>query len=271
MEEGRKGKAHRKLPIPLPNFLVPKITASPHRLQADVDVGRAVHGRKLGPHGGAEGRVRSPGPGRVADGAAHALDAAGARVRRGGPAEQGADARQVRRREQAGAVVEGAQAGELVGGPRDLEPRGGGVGIVRNDNVVPRVDVRPVYAQRAQRPHDHGGVPVAVKDARGADDAVVDVAAVVEDGAAAGAAADEADLLLVGQPAPHEAEVRLDPGVLVPAEDDARVVDVQEQDGGVGVRVLQQKVLGREVQVRVVDVRRVDLDARAGEAGPGVP
>ena len=53
------------------------------------------------------------------------------------------------------------------------------------------VDFGAGYAEATESAHDHLGVLVAVEDGGGADDAVVYVAAVVEDGAASRAAAYE--------------------------------------------------------------------------------
>lgn len=121
---------------------------------------------------------------------------------------------------------------------------------------------------------------VAVEDGRRADNAEVDVAAVVEDGAAAAPAAHKGNVaagggaghgVVDGGEVVEEAEVDLEPGVLVAADDYAWVVGVEEEDAGVWVRVLQQEVLCREIEVGVVAARRVDLDAACGVCGLRVP
>lgn len=101
---------------------------------------------------------------------------------------------------------------------------------------------------------------VAVEVGRRADDAEVDVAVVVEDGAAARAAPDKLDGTIRVCELGELGEVCFDPWVLVAPEHDARRVDIQEKDCRVGRRRLQQVVLDREVEERVGRVREVDLD-----------
>lgn len=141
---------------------------------------------------------------------------------------------------------------------------------------MPLVDARVWPRQRCQRPHNHFGVLVAVEALRRADDAEVDVAGIVEDGAASGSAAHQLD----GRIGPAGAgrllrnvreavQVDLEPGVLVAAKDDARGVDVESEDGGVGRRDLQEAVLDGEVDEGVVGAGRVDLDSVGGVRGWG--
>lgn len=73
---------------------------------------------------------------------------------------------------------------------RVREVRGSLLALVQHD-VVALVDAGAVHAVAAQGSHDHFGVFVAREDGGGADDGPVDVSLVVEDGAAAAAAADE--------------------------------------------------------------------------------
>lgn len=141
---------------------------------------------------------------------------------------------------------------------------------------MPLVDARVRPPQRCQRPHNHFGVLVAVEALRRADDAEVDVAGIVEDGAASGSAAHQLD----GGIGPAGAgrllrdlgeavQVDLEPGILVAAKDDARGVDVESEDGGVGRRDLQEAVLDGEVEEGVVGVGCVDLDFVGGVRGWG--
>lgn len=83
---------------------------------------------------------------------------------------------------------------------------------------------------------------VAVEGRRGADDGPVHVAEVVEDGAAAGAAADEVD---VG--GGQGAEVGFQPGVLVAADYHRGGVAVEEEEGGGWVGFGEEVVLDGEV------------------------
>ena len=135
-----------------------------------------------------------------------------------------------------------------------------GLGDVEDD-VVARVHGRAGRAEGVQGAHDHEGVRVAVEGRRRRDDAVVRVALVVEDGAAARAAADEVDARLWagGGRVAQEGEGRLDPGVLVAPDDDAGAVGVEEEDGGGGGGVGEEVVLDGEVEVGVGAAGDVDL------------
>ena len=110
-------------------------------------------------------------------------------------------------------------------------------------------------------PVEHGGR---------ADDGPVDVAGVVEDGAAAGATADEGDFLgrRWGQALGEERVVDFEPGVLVAAEDDAGGVGVEEEDGGGRGGGLEEGVLEGEVEEGVGGGGAVDLEG-GGEGGGG--
>lgn len=115
---------------------------------------------------------------------------------------------------------------------------------------------------------------VAVEPLRRADDAEVDIAGIVKDGASSGSAAHQLD----GGVGPADtgrllgnlceaAQVYLEPGVLVAAKDDAGGVDVEREDGGVGGRDLEEAVLDGEVEEGVVGLGGVDLDLVGGVGG----
>lgn len=249
---------------------VGRVRALPH---AHLHVRAAVHGDELVLDSPDEVTSRQA---HVPDPAPHALDPAGLDVRLGRRPEHAADVGHVGRVEEARAMVQRPQPGELIGRARDLEGRrgqgrgrgaavlGGNSVVIDDDDIVPLVHPRGPHVQGPEGPHHHLGVLVAVEARGGEDDAVVDIAPVVEDGPSAGAPADEGDLTAAAAIIPATAlaglgaeplkktEVHLQPGVLVPADDDAGVVGVQEEHGGLRVRVLEQEVLGREVEVGIV-------------------
>lgn len=145
-------------------------------------------------------------------------------------------------------MVEGAQTGEFVRRPGNLErvfcvcerfarARRQGDGVCRgrgHDDVVSTVDGHVWHAQLVKRTAHHLGVFVAVEVGRRADDGVVHVSLVVEDGAASAAAADEVDGIPAAVQRLQEREVDFKPRVLVAAYDDARAVGVKEEHVGVG-------------------------------------
>lgn len=122
--------------------------------------------------------------------------------------------------------------------------------------------IRP--AQCLQRAHHHFGMLVAIKDLGRADDAKVDIALVVKDGAAAGAPPDELHWGVCVASRGECREVCLDPRVLVAAKDDAGCVGVEEENGGVGGRGLQQMVFDGEVEEGVAGAGEVDLNFVGG-------
>lgn len=124
---------------------------------------------------------------------------------------------------------------------------------------MPAVDGHVLDAQTTERADDHLGVCVAVKVCGRADDGVIHVPLVMEDGAAPAAAADEVDGIVGAVWGSEEGEVDLEPGVLVAAYDYAGPVGVEEEDGRVGVCCLEEVVLDREVDVGRAGVGDVDL------------
>lgn len=127
------------------------------------------------------------------------------------------------------------------------------------------VDARRGPAEAPQRADNHFCVLVAVKGRRRADDAKVDVALVVKDGAAAGATPHELDRR--GCRGGEAREVGLDPRVLVAPKDDAGRVGVEHEYGGVGGRVLQEVMLDGEVEQRIAGAGEVDLRLVGGIDG----
>lgn len=95
----------------------------------------------------------------------------------------------------------------------------------------------------------------------------------MEDGAAAGPAADEEHtiIFIIGaDPVILQGlQVGLQPRVLVAADDDARAVYVQEEDAGVGRGIFKQEMLDGEVHEGVGGERLVDLMAGRAAAGEG--
>lgn len=86
---------------------------------------------------------------------------------------------------------------------------------------------------------------VAVKFCGRANHAKVYISAVVKDGTAAGASPDEGDVAACvglgvgdGGEVVEETEIDFQPGILVAADDDARVIGVEEQDVRIWMRVL---------------------------------
>ena len=71
-------------------------------------------------------------------------------------------------------------------------------------------------------------MPISAKDSRRADDAPVHIAVIMKDGATTGTATDQFDVLFFLQ----GGQVDFKPWVLVPANDDARVIDVEKEDVG---------------------------------------
>lgn len=133
------------------------------------------------------------------------------------------------------------------------------------------VDARIWSSEPFQRTHNHLGVLVAVEPLRRANDAEVDVARIVKDGASSGPPAHQLD----GGVTPADTgrllgnlrkalQVDLQPGILVAAEDDAGRVDVEREDGGVRRRDLEESVLDGEVEEGVGRLGEVDLDFVGG-------
>lgn len=131
-------------------------------------------------------------------------------------------------------------------------------------NVVPFVNLGLRHAEGLQGAYDHVRVLVAVEDGRRADDAVVRVSLVVEDGSAAAPATDEIHALRMADWVLEQREVDFHPRVLVAPDHDAGSVRVQEEDGRVGRALLQEVVLDGEVKVGVVAARDVDLGLARG-------
>lgn len=224
----------------------------------------------------------------VSDGTRDTADAASLDERLGGRAEEAGYAGQVGASQEAGSVVQRPQTSQLVRRARYLEGAaargcspGPGLGhaagkVVVDHNVMPAVDADARSAQRPEGPHHHLGVPVAIKRPRRADDAIVDVAQIVKHGAPAGPPPHQPDRRVCPSDfagalgdARQPVQVNLQPGVLVAAQDDARRVDVQHEDGGVRGRDLQQPVLDGEVEQRIGGPGHVDLRLVGAMAGGG--
>jgi len=179
-------------------------------------------------------------------------------------------------------MVQCPQARELVGRTRDLERPGqrairDGVGravrvlrvrgellvaLVEN-NVVALVDSGTVDVEFAQGADYHLGMLVPREVAARARDTPIEVALVVEDGAASGATAHQVDsanawrfrLHVLGGVVARcvqNAQIDLRPRVLVAANDYTWPVHVHEQDCAVWRRLPQYVILNGKVQVRVV-------------------
>lgn len=199
-------------------------------------------------------------------------------------------------------MVQGPGAGDLVRGAGHLERAGtAGVDCVHcsvrilgvrrallmslvKHNVMPLVDSGAVNAQATEDPDDHLGLFVARKVGARARHAPIQVAVVMEDGAAPGAPSHEVHVANVrrfcveghsaaaGCCAEH-AQIHLGPGILVPADDDARAVRVEKKHRRVGRRFPQDVVLDGQIQIRVFTARDVALhlvgrvDQPLGEGG----
>src|SRR5690606_25083888 len=100
-----------------------------------------------------------------------------------------------------------------------------------------------------------GEVLVAVEAAPlvGREEAEVEVAEVMIHGAAAGDPPHHMDAALLHQPG-----LDLLDGILVPADDDRRLVDVEEAALLAGIPVAEHVLLEREVEARIGDAAVVD-------------
>ena len=139
------------------------------------------------------------------------------------------------------------------------------------DDIMPLVDPGAFDAQAAERAHSHLSMFVAGEVSARTGDAPIDVALVVEDSAAAGAPSHKVDVAngrrfgVAEAPALarrdlEDAQIDLQPRVLVAPDDDARPVRVEEEHNRVGRRVSQNVVLDAEIHEGVGAARNVALE-----------
>lgn len=123
---------------------------------------------------------------------------------------------------------------------------------------MPGVDPDALHCKTTQGADDHLRVLVSVKGSGGTNDAVVDIAFVVEDGTPTRSSSYQQHLRH-GRRRSERREVHFHPRVLIPPDDDAWPVTVEEENGGVRRCLLQKVVLDGQVDVRVQRAGDVDL------------
>jgi hypothetical protein len=102
-------------------------------------------------------------------------------------------------------------------------------GPLVKDDIMTNVHAGSIDAEKSKSANDHFRVGIASKHFRGADDAIIDVSLIVEDGTTAGSPSHQLDVGLRRarrKLLSEKSEVSFDPWILISSDDDAGSVGV---------------------------------------------